>query len=289
MPLHLASLVVLGVLGLADDQPQSYPRADLLMEPAELSKIDPSKWRVLDARGKGSYNDGHVAGAVWVDHATWMRSFGDGLDQSGWGTRIGKLGIDRDTPVVIYDASDYKDAARIWWILRYWGVKDVRLLNGGWQGWRAAGLPVNKEIPTMAPREMKAEPQSSRLATKDQVLQAIKGNQQQILDARSTEEYRGEAKTAKRNGSIPTARHFEWSDAIDPKTHRFKSAEELRKLLQDRSIDPSQPCTTYCQSGGRAAVLAFTLELMGGKNVRNYYRSWAEWGNAEDTPIDRPK
>jgi thiosulfate/3-mercaptopyruvate sulfurtransferase len=289
MPLYLASLVVLGVLGLADEKPPSYPRADLLMEPAELNKTDPSKWRVLDARGKGSYNDGHVPGAVWVDHATWMRSFGDGQDRAGWAPRIGKLGIDRDTPVIIYDASDYKDAARIWWILHYWGVKDVRLLNGGWQGWRAAGLPVNKEIPTMASREMKAEPQSSRLATKDQVLQAIKGNQQQILDARSTEEYRGEARTAKRNGSIPTARHFEWSDAIDPKTHRFKSAEELRKLLQDRSIDPSKPCTTYCQSGGRAAVLAFTLELMGGKNVRNYYRSWAEWGNAEDTPIDRPK
>jgi thiosulfate/3-mercaptopyruvate sulfurtransferase len=51
----------------------------------------------------------------------------------------------------------------------------------------------------------------------------------------------------------------------------------------------NQPAVTYCQSGGRASVVAFTLELMGGKQVKNYYRSWAEWGNAENTPVAKPK
>ena len=56
---------------------------------------------------------------------------------------------------------------------------------------------------------------------------------------------------------------------------------------REAGIDPKRPAVTYCLSGGRAAVMAFTLELMGGDKVRNYYRSWAEWGNAENTPIEK--
>ena len=113
--------------------------------------------------------------------------------------------------------------------------------------------------------------------------------QEEALHAHPAFASQSVVRRAKRGGAIPGARHLEWSDAIDAKTHRFKSAYELSKLLQDAGIDPSKPCTTYCQSGGRAAVMAFTLELMGGKDVRNYYKSWAEWGNAADTPIEKPK
>jgi thiosulfate/3-mercaptopyruvate sulfurtransferase len=107
------------------------------------------------------------------------------------------------------------------------------------------------------------------------------------VDARSAEEYCGTADTAKRNGAIPGAVHLEWSDTVD-KAGRFKSPEELTKLFREAGIDPSRPSITYCQSGGRAAVMAFALELMGGKDVRNYYRSWSEWGNSEDTPVVKP-
>ncbi len=108
------------------------------------------------------------------------------------------------------------------------------------------------------------------------------------MDARSAQEYCGTLETAKRNGAIPGATHLEWSDTVDP-TGRFKSPKELTQLLRRAGIDPVRPTITYCQSGGRAAVMAFVLELMGGKDVRNYYRSWGEWGNAEDTPVSRPK
>jgi thiosulfate/3-mercaptopyruvate sulfurtransferase len=102
-------------------------------------------------------------------------------------------------------------------------------------------------------------------------------------------EYCGDTRTAKRNGAIPRARHLEWKDLIDPKTSRFKPPAEMTRLFKAAHINLDRPTVTYCQSGGRAAVLAFTLELMGAKNVRNYYRSWAEWGNDEDTPIEKPK
>ena len=76
---------------------------------------------------------------------------------------------------------------------------------------------------------------------------------------------------------------------LDAKTKRFKSSSELKALLAERHIDVNKPAVTYCQSGGRAAAVAFALELMGGKQVENYYKSWAEWGNDPETPVDRPR
>ena len=89
--------------------------------------------------------------------------------------------------------------------------------------------------------------------------------------------------------AIPGAVHLEWRELIDPSTHRFKSPDELGKLFKEKNIDLQKPIVTHCQSGGRAAVMAFALELMGAKDVSNYYKSWAEWGNADNTPIVKPK
>src|SRR5439155_20278066 len=120
-------------------------------------------------------------------------------------------------------------------------------------------------------------------------LQKREGRPVQIIDARSESEYCGEANTAKRNGAIPGAIHKEWTEVTEKKTQRFKSPEELSKLFEEAGIDLKKSTVTYCQSGGRAAVMAFRLELIGVKSVHNYYRSWSEWGNAEDTPIEKPR
>ena len=110
-----------------------------------------------------------------------------------------------------------------------------------------------------------------------------------MIDARSSGEYCGDTKSAKRGGAIPGAKHLDWIDTIDPKTGRFKPAPEMKKLFEDAGIALDTPTATYCQSGGRAAVMAFVVELMTGKPAKNYYRSWAEWGNDPDTPIVTPK
>ena len=246
--------------------------------------------RLLDARGKGKYLDGHAAGAVWIDAPAWAHAFAAGQDAADWQKRIIPLGITPADTVVVYDDNQSKDAARIWYILRYWAFDDVRLLNGGWKALQASGVPMEKEAPTVQPvKDLKLTAEPGRLATKDQLLDLLKGKPPQIVDARSEGEYCGTEETAKRNGSIPGAAHLEWSDTLDEKTGRFKSAEELSKLFEKAGVDPAKPAITYCQSGGRAAVLAFVLELMGGKDVRNYYRSWAEWGNDPDTPVVKPK
>jgi thiosulfate/3-mercaptopyruvate sulfurtransferase len=269
---------------------KAYPRPELLIEPAQLAKLDPGKEvRILDARGHGKYKEGHVPGAVWVDAVTWARTFSSHQDQDKWTKLIGDLGIDLDKPIVIYDDVSAKDAARIWWILKYWGGRDVKLLNGGWPGWKDSNGNIEADEVKVTATSPKLKADKDRLATKDQVLDTIKSKAMQIVDARSTDEFCGKQETAKHNGAIPGAVHQEWTEAIDKKSQRFKSADELVKLFKTNQIDVARPTVTYCQSGGRAAVLAFTLELMGVKGVKNYYKSWSEWGNAEDTPIVVPE
>src|SRR5262249_50658746 len=162
---------------------------------------------------------GHIPGAVWVDHDAWARAFAAGQDPQQWAERIGKLGITAGKPVVVYDDDLAREAARIWWILRYWGVNDARLLNGGSKEWVAGGHAVSKEEPAVAAAHFVAPAQGRRLATQGQVLQGLKKDQFQIVDARSETEHCA--------GAIPGAVNLEWSDALDPKTQRFKSAAEL--------------------------------------------------------------
>jgi len=277
-------VAVVGVLGAEED---AYRRPELLIEPAQLAKPAVAKqYVILDARERPKYEQGHVPNARWVDHEAWSKAFGKGQDAEAWSRRIGGLGIGGDSRVVVYDDNFTKDAARIWWMLRYWGVKDVRLLNGGWKGWTAETYPTDKENAVAAPVKFVAKSRSERLATKEHLLKALKDGNQQIVDARSEKEYCGVEKlTNKRGGAIPGAKQLEWVDLLDKDTQRFKTAADLRKLFTQAGIVLDKPTATYCQSGGRASVMAFGLELMGATDVSNYYSSWKEWGNAEDTPV----
>jgi thiosulfate/3-mercaptopyruvate sulfurtransferase len=269
-----------------------YPRGDLLLEPGTLAKPEIARqFVVLDARPRVQYDEGHIPGAVWVDAAAWAKAFGGGKDAAVWSSRIGGLGIGRDAKVALYDNVLFKDAARIWWILKYWGVEDARLLNGNWSGWKQAGLPVESGPPKApAPAKFAAVPRSGRLAIKGGLLGALKDKSLQIVDSRSHAEFCGIDKmTNKRGGAMPGAKHLEWSDLIDKQSQRFKSPEQLRALFEKAGIDVQRSTATHCQSGGRASVMVFGMELMGASDVSNYYASWGEWGNAADTPIVIPR
>jgi thiosulfate/3-mercaptopyruvate sulfurtransferase len=264
---------------------EAYPRADFLVEPATLA-AEPQGLVILDAREQKKFYEARISRALWVDPSAWSKAFGGGSDEAGWSRRIGDLGIRKGSRVVVYDDS-VKEAARIWWILRYWGVEDARLLNGGWVAWKKAGLPVE----TGAPRSPEAagfaaKAMTKRLATKDRILASLKDGSLQLVDARSEGEYCGTDKLKnKRGGAIPGARNLDWTDLIEKDTLRFKGAAELRKLLRDAGITLDRPTATYCQSGGRAAAMDFALELLGARDASNYFPSWQEWGNADDTPV----
>ena len=273
-------LALVAVPARADD----YPRTDLLVEVADAAKA--KDFIILDARTQEKYAADHLPGAVWVPHDAWSKTFSASQNPAEWGEKIGALGIAPGSKVLVYDDAVQKDAARIWWILRYFGAKDVRLLNGGWPAHVAAGLPKSTDIPKVTAATFKiAAPDAARFADKTKVLSVLKDKSAQIVDARSEKEYCGDVKMSKQGGHIPGAILLEWTDALDKTTQKFKSPEQLKAILKEAGIDATKPIVTHCQSGGRAAVMTFTLELMGAPNVSNYYRGWSEWGNADDTPI----
>lgn len=286
---HSLAIAALLACTLHGSEKESYRRPRLLMEPGRLAKAESGQFVILDVRGSEAYDVGHITGAIRVDHDKWKEAFGDGSDAEAWSKRIGELGIGTDRSVVLYDDSACKDAGRIWWILRYWGVRDARLLNGGWKTWNARKLPVStEEMATPTPVAFEATPSKGRLVTKDQVLKATTDHRFQIVDTRSDDEYCGiDLKKNLRGGSIPGAKHLDWVNLIDPETDRFKSPKDLDRLFDEAGIDLSQPTASHCQSGGRASVMVFGLELMGAKNAKNYYPGWSEWGNLEDTPIEK--
>lgn len=282
----LIALLCVGRRHVRADE-KSYPRPDLLIEAKQLAQDDVAReFVILDARSRTKYEAGHVPKARWVDHEVWAKAFGHGQDAEVWSKRIGARGITSNTKVVIYDDNLTKDAARIWWILRYWGVEDVRLLNGGWKAWEDGNHRTETAVAFPTPVEFVATPRPERLATKEQLLKSLGGGKLQIIDARSEREFCGIEKMAnKRAGAIPGAKQLEWVDLIDRKTNRFKPADELRRLFASAGISLDRAIATHCQSGGRASVMAFGLELMGSKDVSNYYPSWAEWSSANDTPV----
>lgn len=270
---------------------EAYPKPELLVEPAALAEPDVAKgFVILDARPREKYLKGHIPGARWVNHAEWAKGFGDGIDADTWGKRIGALGVGASSRVVVYDDNHGKDAARIWWMLRYWGVPDAGLLNGGWVGWEAGKHLTETAEPVPAIVTFAAKPHAARLATKDGLLKSLDGKTVQIVDARSEKEHCGTEKQAnKKFGAIPGAVHLEWIDLLDKDTQRFKEPARMKRLFEAAGVKLDRPTAAHCQSGGRAAVMAFGLELMGAKDVSNYYKSWSEWGNADDTPVVKPE
>jgi thiosulfate/3-mercaptopyruvate sulfurtransferase len=246
--------------------------------------------RLLDARPKAEYEKGHLPGAVWVDvkAAEALAARPDGLtDRAAWEAWTAPLGLDPSVQVLVYDGKRQLDAARIWWLLRYLGLDRVGLINGNFGLWQAAGRPVTTEVPAISPRPLKVNFRADRLATRDQVRNALKASGSRIVDARSEGEFTGKEKRSQRAGHIPGACRLEWSGLVD-KDGRFLTAAAIRTQLDKEGILPGQSIITHCQGGGRASVDAFAFELLGIR-TQNYYLGWSDWGNAEDTPVEQGK
>ncbi|MEM1304420.1 MAG: rhodanese-like domain-containing protein [Planctomycetota bacterium] len=275
-PLLPLLAVLIGAAPAVAADADDYARPELLTDQPELTRLLLDAERrvvVLDVRSQRDYAAGAVPTARRIDIAEWKAAFGDGSDAEGWGERLGRLGIDAQTTVVVYDAATSPNATRAWWILKYWGVDDTRLIDGGYRAWTPPG-PA-KTLAPPPPTLFIAEPQPDRLATRGEVLDAVSEDRRRgvcLVDTRTGVELLA--------GKIPTAAHSDWVRYVDPATGRLRTPGELRRLLAEVGFEPTLPAVTYCRTGGRASVVAFVMELMGGKQVANYYGSWNDWSKA---------
>jgi thiosulfate/3-mercaptopyruvate sulfurtransferase len=272
--------------------PAAYPNGKLLVEPTDLKKsIDSSSVLVVDVRPPDAYRQGHLPDAVSLDIeqlTKQSRQPGALKDAKLWAELVGSVGIQPDKPVVIYDETVTPNAARAWWLLRYVGHPDVRLLNGGLVGWKASGGTLGRDEVRVTRSKFIPKFQSHMLADAETVRTVIGQSGSCLVDSRTTAEYTGQQAQGPRGGRVPGAKHLEWKEFLDARG-QFKPANEIAQLLVKRKISADEPAITYCQSGGRAALDAFALELMGFKNVKNYYGSWSEWSADEKLPVEKGK
>jgi thiosulfate/3-mercaptopyruvate sulfurtransferase len=286
----LSSLVLYAAASTIAGQ-TGYARPELLVDTAWLSQhLDDPAVRIVDLRPRG-YAEGHVPNAVWLDNnairiANRPPTFLPTPEE--FAELMARLGIGNDTRVIAYDERGGIYATRLWWILNYYGHSNVAVLDGGWTKWTLDGRPTNAATPAVVRGAFKVKPGTVKVATAQDVLGAINKTGMKLIDARTQAEIEGkDLRNIKRGGFIESSIPVYWEDTIDATTKTFRSAAEIQRLYRDRGVRPGDEVITYCQVGMRASHDLFTLALIGHDltRLRNYYGSWEEWGNRDDTPI----
>jgi thiosulfate/3-mercaptopyruvate sulfurtransferase len=218
----------------------------MLIQPEELQKdLRRTELRILDTRPQTDYAKGHIPGAAWVDVKSWQelgKKAGGFHDAQAWGEKVGQLGLSLDSQVVVY-GSALTDTARIWWNWRNLGLKNVSILDGGWQLWSKEKRPSEASFPSI--KAVKFEPrfQADRLEEIDSLKKGVGSGAVTVVDARTAAEFTGKEVRGKRGGHISGAKHLEWKELL-MEDGRFKSPEQLRALFRERGIQLEQTAVT---------------------------------------------
>jgi len=262
-------------------------------------------WGTSPSFGMPAYENGHIPGAVAWDFEKDLQDPDrrDILDKAGLEALLSRSGITPETAVIIYSGLSNILATYTFWQLKIYGHQPVRLLDGDRQKWLDEGRQITCEVPILLPATYHTqEPDWSLRANREEVLQSIGKTDRVLVDARSAEMFSGLDKArAARGGHIPGAINLTARRETNPdgsfKAWRvptvqadgtFKPANELQGLFDDLGITREKEIITYCVGGGLSTHAWFVLtQLLGYPHVREYDRSWAEWGNLADAPIER--
>jgi len=260
-------------------------RLEMIVSADELSdRLSDKNLLILDARSQADYEKGHLPAAVHVDVNAWktqaLKETGKGLkDQQTWTTMVRQLGINNNSQVVVYAGARPLSATRIWWTLRYLGVEDASLLDGGWPAWKEIEADSSTVVPAVNKGNFDVDFQKNRSAPIDWVKENCKKDSIAMMDARSAEEFALH---------VPGATRLEWSELLDDKG-KLKPVAELQKLFSQKGFANDKETVVYCKTGGRASLNVFALELAGYEKVRSYYPGWSLWGSDESTPKEKVK
>jgi len=280
---------------------KGFPRGRALITVQELKHLIDAKnpqLVILAAENSVEYRLGHVPGSRQVDRPdieappeTQNGVTGNIIDSDGFTRLARKLGISRDSIVVVYDTK--YDATRLWWAFTYYGKGDVRVLDGGVKAWKEAGYPIDLLAPDPPAQSgtltAKVALPSLRVETAA-IIAAETSSKAQIWDNRDIREFTGEElkKGAYRAGRIPGSAHSDWA-LFKKKENQAEwlSAFEVTALLQRLGYDRSREQYFYCQSGVRSTQALFALYLSGWPvdKLHNYDSSWIGWSKDTTLPL----
>lgn len=285
MAVFLLVILVAGSLSAQETEP-AYPNADLLVNREWLLEhTDDPNLLLVDVREAGEYDSGHLPGAVYFDVGDVTAPENGVPDQvtdaEMTAAALGAAGIAPEkTVVIVYGDNTVLYAARLFWILEYYGYPDVRLMNGAW----SAGVVVNErpEPTEPEPVELTLTAEDSRRVEGEWIVEHLGDATLRLLDARNPPEYNGIA--AGSAGHIPGADNIPWTQNLDDST--FLDPDALAALYADLGLSADDQIVVYCSTGYRGAVLYFALRLLGYENVALYDGSWAEWSQHPEWGIE---
>ncbi len=236
------------------------------------------------------YLEAHIPGAVRfdidaiADHSTDLPHMLPSPQVFAQAMR--DLGISDTMRIVVYDAIGLFGAARVWWTLRLFGAKDVKILTGGLPKWKAEGRPLESGAVTRAPQTFTVDFDANAVAAAEDVLKASQAGAPQIVDARSAQRFRGEAPEPRpgvRSGHIPGSLNVPYRELIE--NGEMRAPADVAAAFQNAGVDLTRPIITTCGSGVTAALLLLGLETAGKTDVVLYDGSWSEWGSRPDLPL----
>jgi thiosulfate/3-mercaptopyruvate sulfurtransferase len=302
--LGAAMLLAVAAPGSAADRYKGFERAEALITVRELTQLreaeDP-KLVILGVVEPISFRAGHIPGAVNIWRPDYELKVGDPypfggmiLDLKRFQDFARGLGIDNDSRVVVYDEN--YDATSVWWAFFLYGKTDVRVLDGGYPAWKAAGYATESSLTGAGPARVGTfvarQYGTGWLARMEDVRRAKAASNVRVWDAREPAEWSGAEKkgNARRAGRVPWAQFQSWKEyrtEIDGKATAFKTAAEVQQVIDKFGMDRQQNHIFYCQSGVRSTTAIFALYLMGWNPVRlfNYEGSWLEWSYYDENPV----
>lgn len=275
--------------------------AATLIDPAQLQALQASEpVVVIDTRDPDSYAAGHVPGAVNLREIfTYLASSTpEGLQalKSTFASALGAAGLSGQETAVFYEDAmntGYGQSCRGYYLLTWLGYPKVKVLNGGFSAWKAAGLPVSTEAATPVPASFPDLPTADVMLTQADVQKAL-GTEVVLLDVRDVDEWIGESSSpygkdfAPRKGRLPGAKWVEWYRFMKPSALGpvIKSPDEVKAELATVGVGTDDTIYLYCFKGARASNTFLALKQAGFGDVRMYFGSWNEWSRDPALPIE---
>lgn len=252
----------------------------------------------VDYDPRANYELGHIPGAILFD---WKRDINDPISRNILSKQsceelLQRFGINNDTTLILYGDFNNWFAAFAFWVFKYYGYRDVKIMDGGRKKWLEEDRPLSKDVSNYPKGNFKAsEPDDNIRVFMNYVKETLGKKDKALVDVRSPKEFTGEilappeypTEHAQRGGHIPGAANIPWSQAVND-DGTFKSVDELKKLYDAKGIIPDKEIITYCRIGERSSHTWFVLKyLLGYPNVKNYDGSWTEWGNMIANQVEK--
>ncbi|WP_034491953.1 3-mercaptopyruvate sulfurtransferase [Afifella pfennigii] len=277
--------------------------SDLLVSPKwlhahldEVRVVDASWYLPAQNRdAKAEYAAGHIPGAVYFDIDAIADRSTDLPhmlpDPDAFAAAAGALGLSEGDTIVVYDGMGLFSAPRVWWTLKVFGARQVRILEGGLPAWKAAGYRLSSEAPQPTPKRFHPRFLQAAVADLGRVRRSLNGSGEQIVDARPAGRFRGEEPEPRpglKSGHIPGSKCLPF-DALfaEGEPQRLVEAARIRAIFEAAGVDWDKPVVTSCGSGVTAAILSFALVAAGKADTALYDGSWTEWGGRDDTPVEQ--